>query len=547
MEDPDLPSTSSHPAVTSLPPQLPNDVESLKAIVQQLHESLEQARQRNQKLEHQLEQLLKWRFGPRADRLDPNQLTLFATELLEKVEPPAPAPQPKTAPSQRNGHGRRPLPKELARQQVVHDLSEEEKRCPCCGEMRVRIGEQTSEQLEFEPSKLYVLEHVRPTYACRKCEGNVQTASKPLQPIEKGVAGPGLLAQVITCKYGDHLPLYRQEAILGRSGQSIPRSTTCGWLASCASLVRPLYDLMRTLILMSKVVHTDDTPVPVLDPQRGRTREGRIWVYVGDRNHPYTVFDYTPTHCRDGPSQFFGDYAGYIQADGYSGYDHLFKPRRDGAPRPREVGCWAHTRRKFVEAETSDGLRAHTMAAMIKRLYDVEHEATERIQQEGLALDSREPATAAAAWARGTAIRFELRQQKSAPQLAVIKTWLDEQQDRILPKSPIGLAIGYCVGNWVALERYLQDGDLSPDNNAAENAIRPIVLGRKNWLFAGSDNGGRTGAVLASLVASCKRHQVDPCVYLKDMLTRIAATPVSQLDQFLPDRWKAARIPTTVH
>jgi hypothetical protein len=242
-------------------------------------------------------------------------------------------------------------------------------------------------------------------------------------------------------------------------------------------------------------------------------------VYVGDKDHPYTVFDYTATRSREGPAKFFGDYAGYIQADAYGGYDHLFKSRPDGKPSPTELACWAHARRYFVEAEHADALRSCMAVAMIGELYAVETEAKDWNAQD----------------------RRALRQEKSVPQLAKIHAWLNEQKDQVLPKSPIGTAINYCLGNWEALIRYAEDGDLAIDNNAAENAIRPIVLGRKNWLFAGSDNGGRTGAILASLVASCKRHGVDPFAYLKDVLTRIAETPLSQLDQFLPDRWKAAR------
>lgn len=520
MEDPHLPSTPSrepHPAVSAM--AIPNDLATCQAVIRQLHEALAQSLRKIDKLEHHLAHLLKWRFGPRADRLDPKQLLLFATEVLAEAEAPPAAPAPRArVPSNGNGHGRRPFPENLPRQQVVHDLSEAEKACPGCGAVRVRIGQETSEQLEFIPAQLYVIEHIRPTYACKQCEGNVETASKPLQPIEKGLAGPGLLAAVITAKYGDHLPLYRQESILGRSGYEVPRSTTCGWMAGCAGLVRLLYARMKELVLQSEVIHTDDTPVPVLEPGRGRTREGRVWTYAGDDAHPYTVFDYTPTRSRDGPTRFFGGYAGYIQADAYGGYDHLFKPRGEGVAVPTEVGCWAHARRKFVEAERSDALRSHTMVAMIRGLYAVE--------AEGKGLDR--------------ASRRALRQEKSVPILGEIRAWLETEQGKVLPKSPMGEAMGYCLGNWPALLEYVNDGILAIDNNAAENALRPIVLGRKNWLFAGSDNGGRTGAVLASLVASCKRHGVDPFAYLKDVLTRIAATPVSQLDQFLPDRWKAA-------
>lgn len=540
MNPPPLASSACHPR--ALPSgSLPDDlatcqsvIQQLRATTEQLHEALAQAQRRNRQLEHRLELLLKARFGPRADRLNPAQLLLFAEELLAKAEAAAPAAATpasnSAAAAQRKGHGRRRLPAELPRQQVVHDLSDAEKPCPCCGTLRVRIGQETSEQLEYEPAKLYVIEHVRPTYACPACSAQtaetgpqITTAAKPLQPIEKGLAGPGLLAAVITNKFSDHLPLYRQEAILARSGQPIARSTTCGWLAACAALVLPFYALLKDRVLQAKYVNTDDTPVPVLDPRHGKTREGRLWVYV-DPAQRYTVFDYTPTHSRDGPLRFFGNYAGYIQADAYAGYDVLFKPKADGMPVPTELGCWAHVRRKFVEAQTSDALRSVTAVAFIRRLYDVEHAAA--------ALDA--------------VARRALRQQHAVPVLAEFKRWLDEQQPHVLPKSAIGEALGYCLGNWAALVRYVEDGDLKPDNNAAENAIRPLVVGRKNWLFAGSDNGGRTAAVLASLVASAKQHGLDPFVYLRDVLTRIAATPVSQLDQFLPDRWKAAHLPTTL-
>jgi transposase len=523
---------SSSPSPSAIPTvAFPDDLEALKQLVRELHEALHRSQRKIETLEHRLQQLLKARFGPRADRLNPNQLLLFATEIIEKASEPAPAEvgTGKTR-SNRNGHGRRKLPADLPRKQVVHDLSEEEKHCPCCGAMRERIGQETSEQLEFEPATLYVIEHVRPTYACRACEAKaaeggpqITTAGKPPQPIEKGLAGPGLLAQVITSKYGDHLPLYRQEGIYGRSGHSIPRSTTCGWMASCAGLVRPLVERMKALVLQSKVIGTDDTPVPVLDPKRGKTRTGRLWVYVGDPDYPYTVFDYTPTRSRDGPVNFFGPYAGYIQADAYGGYDALFQPKADGAPSPTEVGCWAHARRKFVDGQDSDPLRAHTAVAMIRLLYDVEAEARE--------LDA--------------AARLALRREKSVPRLEQIKTWLEAQRVEVLPKSPMGQAIAYCLSNWAALMRYASDGDLSIDNNAAENALRPVALGRKNWLFAGSDAGGSTGATLMSLVASCKRQGLDPFAYLRDVLTRMPATPINDLDQFLPDRSKSKHRPPT--
>ena len=556
---------------TSSAVAIPDDVDTLKQLVHELHDALHRSRRTIETLEHRLGQLLKARFGPRADRLNPNQLVLFATEVIEKASEPAPAVDRKDKTrSNGNGHGRGKLPANLHRIQRVYDLSEEEKNCPCCGETRVRIGQETNEQLEFEPARLYVIEHVRPTYACKKCEGHVITAGKPLQPIEKGLAGPGLLAQVITSKYGDHLPLYRQEQIFQRSGQSIPRSTTCGWMASCAALVRPLVEYMKALVLLSKVIGTDDTPVPVLDPKHGRTRTGRLWAYLGDHDHPYSVFDYTPTRCRDGPANFFGNYAGYIQADAYGGYDHLFKCGVDGARvpvdgtgiapafaptggaarRPTEVGCWAHARRKFVEAQDSDPLRAHAAAAMIRLLYDVETEARQqaevRLKELGDdAIDEQSRSIQLQCALRDA--RESLRREKSLPRLEQLRTWLEAQKAEVLPKSPMGQAIQYCLSNWTALTRYAGDGDLNIDSegdqggspNAVENALRPVALGRKNWLFAGSNAGGQTGATLMTLVASCKRHGLDPFAYLRDVLTRLPATPINQLDPFLPDRWKA--------
>jgi len=523
---------------------LPEDLSACHAVIHQLSHALQRKQRENEQLQHRLEQLLKARFGPRADRLDPNQLALFASEVIAEAQQAEPAATNPKEPAQRNAHGRKRLPADLPRERIVHDLPEDQRACPGCGCQRERIGSEISEQLELVPAKLYVIEHERVKYACKQCQGQVVIADKPVQPIEKGLAGPGLLAQVITGKYGDHLPLYRQEAILGRSGAHISRSTTCGWMASCASLVKPLVDYLTALMRLSRYINTDDTPVPVLEPGSGKTRTGRLWVYVGDAEHPYTVFDYTPTRNRDGPTQFFGDYAGYIQADAYGGYDHLFKPKGDGTPVPLEVGCWAHARRKFVEAESSYALRAHAAVALIQRLYALEaqaqEQATAQVEAEIVGAEVDERALAAKRRAALVAARNVLRHAQSLPQLAELKAWLDAQRVDVLPKSPLGGAVEYCLSNWTALTRYATDGELAIDNNAAENAIRPVALGRKNWLFAGSDAGGRTGATLMTLTASCKRHGVDPFAYLRDVLTRLAATPVNELDQFLPDRWKAA-------
>jgi len=514
--------TPAKPITTpAVPVELPDDIAALKELVRQLQEAFERSQHQIEKLEHRLQELLKARYGPRADRMDPAQLLLFARELLETPPAPEPEPQPEVQQPSRprsNPHGRRSVSKDLRHERRVHDLTEEEIKCPCCGEPRTKIGEEVSHQYEFIPASVFVIDHVRPKYACKHCEGQVAIAEKPLQPIDRGLAGPGLLAQVIVSKYGDHLPLYRQEDILARHGVDIARSTMCGWMASCADLLTPLYDLMKKHILASKVIHTDDTPVPVQDDQQDKTRTGRAWVYFGDEAHRFTVFDYTPNRKRDGPAAFLEDYCGYLQADAFAGYDGIYATKL-----VTEVACWAHARRKFVDCQKSDPQRAYVMVAMVRLLYDVEAEAKH--------LDAQ--------------ARAKLRQEKSLPILEKIKAWLDQEQAKVLPKSPIGEAMNYCLNNWEALRRYTEDGDLDIDNNAAENAIRMLALGRKNWLFYGSDRGGRTGAILSSFIASCKRHRLDPFAYLRDVLTRISGAPVSQLDQFLPDRWQPATFTVT--
>ena len=268
-------------------------------------------------------------------------------------------------------------------------------------------------------------------------------------------------------------PLHRQEAIFARQGVDLSRQTMCDWMRQCAELVSPLVDLMKERVLSSKVVQTDDTPVPVLDPELPRTRTGRIWTYVGDALHPYTVYDYTPNRCREGPDEFLKDFHGYLQADAYSGYDQIYKEAERGIT---EVACMAHARRKYFEAQSSDIMRSTVMLAYFHLLYDVEREAREK------QLDA--------------AGRLALRQERSQPMLDDIKAYLERERPRVLPKSPIGQAMAYTLSNWEALVRYAKDGDLEIDNNGAERSLRGVAVGRRNWTFFGSDNGGRTAAVL---------------------------------------------------
>jgi transposase len=380
------------------------------------------------------------------------------------------------------------------------------------------MGEDVSERLEYVPASLHVIEEVRRKYGCPKGCG-VVTAGKPMQPIEKGLPGPGLLAHVAVSKYGDHQPLYRQEQMFQREGVAVSRKTMGDWMGRCADLLVPLYEVMKRETLRSKVVQTDDTPVGVLDPELTRTRTGRIWTYVGDDEHPYTVYDYTQTRKRAGPEAFLEHFSGYLQADAYAGYDELYKdPDRDVS----EVACWAHCRRKLYDAQSSDLMRSTVMMAYIGLLYDVERDARERD------LDSQG--------------RLALRQDRSVPILNDIEAYLKREQVNVLPKSPVGQAIAYALGNWDALLRYTQDGDLEIDNNGAERTLRGVAIGRKNWLFFGSDKGGRTAAILTSFIASCKRLRVNPHMYLRDIFARISGHKQTRLHELLPDTWQEAQV-----
>jgi len=503
------------------PKQLPEDASALRQMVIGLLEEAEQRERKLRQLQHWVEQLLRARYGPRRERVDEHQLFLFAAAILAQGGKTPPAseeseqPQSKSA-SPRQGHGRGALPKSLQRQRVVYDLGEAKRQCPECQEPLKRIGEDISERLEYVPASLVVIEEACQKYACPKgC--TVVTAEKPMAPIEKGLPGAGLLAHVAVSKYGDHLPLHRQEEIFQRQGVELSRQTMCGWMRSCADLASPLYELMKKRLLDSKAVQTDDTPVPVLDPDLPRTRTGRIWTYVGDDEHPYTVYDYTPNRSRDGPEAFLEEFRGYLQADAYSGYDHFYKEPERGI---LEVACWAHCRRRFFEAQSSDLMRSTVMLAYIRLLYDVEREAGERKL-------------------KGEARRV-LRQEKSKRILDDIRAYLQREQPQVLPKSPEGEAIAYTMSNWKALTRYLDDGDLAIDNNGAERSLRGIAVGRRNWTFYGSDNGGRTAAVLTSLITTSKRLGLDPFAYLRDIFERIGAHPQSRLAELLPDQWQAA-------
>jgi len=485
----------------------------------------------------ELDAVLRRFYGPRSEKFDPRQLLIFGIAVAEQIPVDAKVVEaetgekPRTRRVNHHKHGRGQLPAHLPRVEIPHDLTDEQKPCPCCGEMRLCIGSEISEQLEFVSASFQVLKHVRHKYACKACDAagngaNIEIAAPPTGPIEKGLPGPGLVAHVIVSKLGDHLPLYRLEKIFARQDVDIARSTMCAWMLSAATLVKPLVELMALRVKKSRVIHTDDTRVPVM--AEGKCKLGRIWPYIGDGDNPYTIYEYTPDRTRAGPQRFLEDYAGYLQADAYGGYDGIFT-----SGKVIEVACWAHARRKFFEARETDGRRGVQMLEMVRRLYAVEDQAKEQIAK---LLANQPDATADQ---RYQLIR-SLRQEKSVPILAEIKTWLDVEKELVLPRSPMGGAITYMLNQWEALNRYLEQGYLNIDNNAAERAVKRVAIGRKNWLFAGHDEAGASHALLWSLIASAERHGIDPQRYLTSVLAKIGQTKLSELEQFLPDVWKAA-------
>ena len=508
---------------------LPDDPALLKELVAQQDATIDQQVSTIEtltgklaQLEHYVAQLVRARFGPRSEKLDPNQLALFAAAVEEPVPPVPPTSETSVPAHVRRGGGRSDLPADLPRERIEHDLSEAERRCPGCGQPRQRIGSETSEQLKYVPAELKVIEHVRWKYACRACQEHVAIAAPPPKPIERGLPEAGLLAQVVVGKFSDHLPLYRLEDVFARAGMELPRSTLCRWARQTAELLEPLYALMVQRVRSSHVIHTDDTPVPVLDPTLGHTRTARFWVYCGDTENPYSVYDYTASRKRDGPAQFLANYQGYLQADAFAGYDGIY-----AAGTVKQVLCWAHARRKFFEAKETKPREAHAALAWIGRLYEIEREAKDAMPE----------------------ARRALRHDRALPLLAEFRVWLVSLTGSVLPKSPLGQAVHYVLPRWEGFVRYCEDGALAIDNNLSERTLRPCAIGRKNWLFLGNDRGGRTAATLMSLTASAKANQVEPWAYLRAAISRLAEQPrdvppsFALLTELLPDTW-LRRIPT---
>jgi transposase len=499
--------------VPKLFPPLPTDVEALQRLVLEQRAALASNTIEIEHLKLVIAKLRRLQFGRSSEKLtrEIDQLELRLEELqmaqaqAQVVTTEAGLTTPPT-----EKPVRRPLPEHLPREQVVHQPA---CACPDCGGALRRIGEDVSEVLEYVPQHFKVVRHVRPKLSCAGCQRIVQVAA-PSRPIARGLAGPGLLAHVLVSKYADHLPLYRQAQIYARQGIELDRSTLADWVGDCSRLLSPLVEALGRHVMATGKLHADDTPVPVLEPGRGKTRTGRLWTYVrddrpsGSTDPPAVLFRYSPDRKGEHPKLHLKGFTGVLQADAYAGFNDLYE-----GTRILEASCWAHVRRKFYDIH--EGMKSPMAAEALQRigqLYDIEEHIRGQLPHE----------------------RARVRAERTAPLLDDLKTWLEMQLARVSKKSALAVAIRYALSRWTAMTRYRDDGRIEIDNNAAERALRAVALGRKNYLFAGSDAGGEHAAALYSLIGTAKLNEIDPEAYLRDVLTRIAEHPVNRIDDLLP-------------
>ena len=507
------------------PDQLPDDPQALKQIIAAMAQDAIAAQAEIAKLRFQLARYRRAEFGRSSEKLahEAEQLELAIealeadqAELLATASPSVATVIESAVEAQKPA--RRPLPEQLPREDVLHAAP---CTCPNCGGALRRIGEDITETLDYVPGRFKVIRHIREKLSCRSCD-NIVAAPAPDHAIARGRAGAGLLAHIVVSKYDDHLPLYRQAEIFARQGINLETSTLSGWVGATSAALAPLIDALAADVMASDTLHVDDTPVPVLAPGKGKTKTGRLWTYVRDERPfagtrpPAALFFYSPDRKGEHPQAHLKEFRGTIHADGYAGFNQLF-----ASDRIFEAACWAHVRRKFFDVYTANGSPiAKEALERIGRLYEVEKEIN------GLVPDHR---------------RRE-RQKRSKPIAAALAAWADETRRNLSRKSELAAAFRYMRARWTALMRCFDDGRLALDNNPAERALRCIAIGRKNYLFAGSDAGGRRAAAMYSLIESAKLNGVNPQHYLADVLTRIADHPARRIDELLPSNWQPANI-----
>jgi transposase len=491
------------------------DRETLAALVLAQQEKLLSHSSEIEHLKLIIAKLRRMVFGTSSEKVtrEIEQLELKLEELEVRTAERAEARSSSDSPSKRSS--RQPLPEHLPREVHVHMPQAD--ACSLCGGALRKLGEDVSEMLEYVPASFKVIRHIRPKLCCTKCDVILE-APAPSRPIDRGLAGPGLLAHVLVAKYADHLPLYRQSEIYAREGVDLDRSTLADWVGATSHLLSPLVDHLRRHVLAASKLHADDTPVPVLAPGMGKTKTARLWTYVrddraaADDTPPAVWFAYSEDRKGEHPKQHLSGFSGMLQADGYAGFHHLYE-----GGRIVEAACWAHVRRKFYDIQVANG--SAIAAEAVKRigaLYDIEREVR------------RNPA----------ALRGEIRQARARPLLHELHHWLNKTLAGLSRKSDTALAIRYALSRWRALSRYIDDGRIEIDNSAAERALRTVALGRKNYLFAGSDAGGERAAAIYSLLGTAKLNGIDPELYLRHVLDRIADHPVNRLQELLP--WNLA-------
>jgi transposase len=494
--------------------QLPDDVKTLQALVRAQAAELNAKTLKIEQLGAQLARLKRMQFGRSSEKLDREiaQLELLLEDLQADDAVTSGKPVPAEGHESRKPY-RRPLPDSLPREEIVHASA---CACPRCGGALRHLGEDVTELLEYVPSSFKVIRYVRPKFSCRRCE-TITQAEMPSLPITRGRPGPGLLAHVLVAKYADHLPLYRQSEIYAREAIEVERSTLADWVGRSAALLAPLVDALRKNVMASDVLHGDDTPVPVLAPGIGKTRTGRLWTYVRDeRPHcgsrpPAAAYFYSADRKGEHPFRHLAAFKGVLHADGYAGFNAIFE-RGDVA----EAACWAHVRRKFFDVyEASKAPLAREALDRIAALYGIEDLARGQPPDE----------------------RRRIRQEQAKPRLDTFKTWLIDVSTKLSQKTDLAKAIRYTLTRWNALGAYLHDGRIEIDNNAAERAIRPLALGRKNYLFAGSDSGGERAAAIYSLIETAKMNGLNPEAYLRDIIGRIADHPINRVSDLLPWNW----------
>lgn len=497
---------------------LARELDEQRRVLDETAASHEELQQQNEALRHELEMYRRWAYGSRRERIADadGQRHLFELPETDVESPDAPTEDVSETPRRKQRRRSRKLDLDrLPQRRIEHDLSPEEKQCGTCGREMARIGTDETRLLHYVPAVLEVEVHVQPKYACSCCKTGVASPPPPPRVLPRSIAGPGLVSQIVVSKFGDHLPLYRQEDVFVRHGLHIARSTLCDWVRGAADLLAPLYALQKQRVLQADVLWTDDTSVRLLDRDApGGSRKGRFWTYIADGAEPYSVYDFTPTWQRDGPAAFLADFEGYLHGDAYGGYDGIVL-ESDG--RIIKVACGAHLRRKFVDARSHAPRECAQVLEWFRQLYDIEDRARELAAQE----------------------RQALRAAESLLVLDRTEQFLDELSVAALPKSPLGKAVTYARNQWAAFRRYTEDGRLTIDNNLSERTLRAQAIGRKNWLFLGHAGAGPRASVLYTVLAGAKRHRLEPWAYLTHVLLHLAGGS-PDLEALLPDRWAAA-------